>query len=267
MADESGADIYIAIAQRLQERFETYWLGLIFTLLALSIQSARFGAVPLADLAEVLAWLLLLVAGLVGLSRFEYIPEIYRLHSLQVGFEERARAVQKEIIRGVHELYVAPLGKTVRSAEYMAESEASARTVEQRLEPIERRQMWKYRLKKRTFVTATCLLLFARSFPPVVGIFHAAHGEVVMTQQLLNRLGLALGFVGVILIFVWGPPQPTFEEGEGLGLEEGTRLEDGRTVAEHDADKRRLKLRHAVLSRIGLALIAVGFAMQFAATY
>lgn len=88
-----------------------------------------------------------------------------------------------------------------------------------------------------------------------------------MSRALVNRVGLALGLLGTIAIFVWGPPYPNFDEGAGLGLEDGTRLEDGRTVDEHDAVTRRLRRRHEVLSRVGLALIAIGFGMQFAATY
>jgi hypothetical protein len=27
----------------------------------------------------------------------------------------------------------------------------------------------------------------------------------------LNALGLFLGMIGVLMIFIWGPPQPSFE--------------------------------------------------------
>src|SRR5947207_2547287 len=66
-----------AIGRQLRERFETYLLGLIFTLLALSIQTARFGVSPIADLLELLGWILLLVSGLSGLSRSEWLPVLY----------------------------------------------------------------------------------------------------------------------------------------------------------------------------------------------
>ncbi|WP_286730978.1 MULTISPECIES: hypothetical protein [unclassified Thiomonas] len=61
----------------------------------------------------------------------------------------------------------------------------------------------------------------------------------MITAQALNTIGLALGMLGVALIFVWGPPQPQLEEGVGIGLEDGTPLGNGLTVAQHDALVRR----------------------------
>lgn len=172
MPEKSAADINVEIAQRLQERFETYWLGLIFTLLAASIQTAKFGKAAPADIMELLAWLLLTIAGLAGLSRFEWIPEIYRLRSLQVGQEEGARAVQKAMLVGTNEVYVAPEKKMVSAKQYAEEAEASARLVEQHVVPIEKKQQLKYRVKKWSFGVAVCLLVAARGYVPFVGILH-----------------------------------------------------------------------------------------------
>lgn len=88
-----------------------------------------------------------------------------------------------------------------------------------------------------------------------------------MSAALLNRIGLACGIIGVVLIFIWGPPQPSLEEGIGIAIEDGTLLPDGRTAAQHDQDTRRLRARHTVMSRVGLALVGIGFASQFAATF
>jgi len=62
------------IAVSTQEKFEFYVISLVFTLLALSIQTADFGASSIADSAELLGWLALFISGLVGLWRMEYIP-------------------------------------------------------------------------------------------------------------------------------------------------------------------------------------------------
>ena len=37
-------------------------------------------------------------------------------------------------------------------------------------------------------------------------------------SKWLSTIGLILGIVGVVLIFIWGPPQPSFE-GDKLLLE------------------------------------------------
>ena len=86
-------------------------------------------------------------------------------------------------------------------------------------------------------------------------------------QQILNTAGLVLGMAGVGILFVYGPPQPTFEEGVGIGLQGGNVLADGRTVDEHDRDTRRLRDKHSFWSKAGLALGGVGFAIQLGATW
>jgi hypothetical protein len=85
--------------------------------------------------------------------------------------------------------------------------------------------------------------------------------------QLLNSIGLVLSMVGVLIIFRFGPPMPDLEHGIGLGLDEGTRLADGRTVAEHNADRLRLRIRHSRISQGGLLLVFAGFSLQFLATW
>lgn len=86
-------------------------------------------------------------------------------------------------------------------------------------------------------------------------------------QQLLNSVGLVFGMVGVLIIFRFGPPQPNLESGVGLGLEDGTLLTDGRTVAEHDEDVKQLRARHSCMSKAGLLFVFVGFALQLWATW
>ncbi len=86
-------------------------------------------------------------------------------------------------------------------------------------------------------------------------------------QQLLNSIGLVLGMVGLLFIFKFGPPQPNLEPGVGLGLEDGTTMPDGRTVAEHDEDVVKLRARHSRMSKAGLVLVFLGFALQLLATW
>lgn len=85
--------------------------------------------------------------------------------------------------------------------------------------------------------------------------------------KVINLAGLAVGLVGVAIIFVWGPPMPKLDEGVGLSLEDGTRLSDGRTVADHNEDTARRRRRHETLSKVGLALVGASFVLQGAATW
>jgi len=82
-------------------------------------------------------------------------------------------------------------------------------------------------------------------------------------RRWLNAFGLCLGIVGVIFIFIWGPPQPTFQRGVFLAIEDRHVLPDGRTVAQHDAEKAANEEHYKRMSQIGLALILAGFLLQF----
>ena len=81
--------------------------------------------------------------------------------------------------------------------------------------------------------------------------------------EILNTIGLLLGIMGVLIIFIWGPPQPEHFTGIALGLEDGTPIDkSGKTVAEYNKDIKKRKRFYSRVSRIGLLLIMLGFAFQ-----
>jgi hypothetical protein len=85
---------------------------------------------------------------------------------------------------------------------------------------------------------------------------------VSVCSKWLNAIGLVFGIIGVVLIFIWGPPQPSFERGAALGLEDNTKLSNGKTVAQNNADIAAREERYKIMSRIGLVLIGLSFALQ-----
>jgi hypothetical protein len=81
--------------------------------------------------------------------------------------------------------------------------------------------------------------------------------------HLLNIAGLVVGIIGVAIIFRFGPPQPNLETGVSIGLLPGTPFgKDGRTVADHNCEVERTRRLHSRMSKVGLALVIVGFALQ-----
>jgi hypothetical protein len=87
------------------------------------------------------------------------------------------------------------------------------------------------------------------------------------TANWLNTIGLTLGMVGVLIIFIWGPPQPDLDEGVKLSLDHATVLRDGTKVSDMEEATRRLKRQHETMSRVGLGLVFVGFAVQLAGVW
>jgi hypothetical protein len=64
------------------------------------------------------------------------------------------------------------------------------------------------------------------------------------------------------MIFIWGPPQPDFQEHVGRTVQDATRMPNGRTAKEHGDDARRKRKSYGRMSKIGLGLIFVGFMFQ-----
>jgi hypothetical protein len=86
-----------------------------------------------------------------------------------------------------------------------------------------------------------------------------------MSGVVLNEAGLLLAIVGGLIIFRWGPPQPSFQDHQALAIGLGTPLPDGRTVGEVVAERERLQRHCQLMARLGLGLIITGFALQFVA--
>jgi hypothetical protein len=83
----------------------------------------------------------------------------------------------------------------------------------------------------------------------------AAAGEGM--RRRLNALGLILGMIGVVIIFSWGWPQPSFE-GESLTPD---------TSAEYKAELKAQKEGYVLMSQIGLGFVFVGFGLQLIAVW
>jgi hypothetical protein len=88
-----------------------------------------------------------------------------------------------------------------------------------------------------------------------------------MITQIINSFGLVLGITGAAILFRWGFPQPSFEEGISLGLEDANVLANGLTVAENKQTVREEKERFTRISKLGLALIMIGFVFQLVGTW
>ena len=81
-------------------------------------------------------------------------------------------------------------------------------------------------------------------------------------QPIIASIGLGLDIVGVILIFIWGPPMPDMQGGVGIALENGTPLGDGTIVADEEKKQLQRRKSHTIISRVGLGIIGVGFLLQ-----
>jgi hypothetical protein len=160
------------VAVRLRERFDLYFLGLIFTILGLSIQTARFGTSPLTNAAEILGWAALLTSGLVGLSNLEEGPKIYRLFGLRDDQEAMRRAGLNAEAEGGTHITILP-DKTLPISDYVARAQRGVEDVTRAIEPLQRIAKRRYRLMKMMFVIGIGLVFVARALGPLLGVLRA----------------------------------------------------------------------------------------------
>lgn len=94
----------IEIAGEYESKFRFYFVALVFTLLAATVQSA-----PLPDMSclikitEVTSWALLLLSGLSSLSFLEFSSVVYknRFIANNEAYSERARELSKEVLKEI----------------------------------------------------------------------------------------------------------------------------------------------------------------------
>jgi len=152
-----------------QQKFEFYVLGLTFTLLGLSVQTASFGRNLFPDGLELLAWTSLTISGLVGLSRLEGVPRIYELHGHQSDFETRAREMRTALQQGVAFRSLTD-GSALSADRVLEDMDAAIAKIKEAVEPKVDAAVRKYRAQKRFFVAGIILLACARAFFPFVRI-------------------------------------------------------------------------------------------------
>jgi hypothetical protein len=73
-----------------------------------------------------------------------------------------------------------------------------------------------------------------------------------MNRRWLNITGLCLGMVGVVVLFIWGPPQPTLEPGVNLTADEETITDPktGQTAADYNREIKEKRTLYGFMSKL-----------------
>lgn len=152
-------------AIQLQEKFELYILGLIFTLLGLSIQTAKFDVSNIADTFEILSWLFLLISGLVGLSRFEWLPVAHKQMGALSMLESEKKALTDLRDQGHEHIRISGTTELEGLESTLLGKEQYLGKVNEKVDELSNKIILKYNIHKWTFVSAIICLFVARSYP------------------------------------------------------------------------------------------------------
>lgn len=146
------------ISIQTQQKFEFYFLALVFTVLGLSIQTSAFSS-RLQSVVEITAWVFLLISGLAGLSRMEWVPPLYGLFSElteQESFVKEAKS-GRPLVRSGQSL------SEVEAKEHVRRVENGIGKRTDIMHKIEARSKVKYFLHKWMFVAGLVLLVVSRA--------------------------------------------------------------------------------------------------------
>lgn len=164
------SDTEHVVAHKAQEKFEFYGVALVFTILALSIQTADFSGHLAQRICELLAWLVLLIAGLVGLSRLEWNPVIRVQMARKDWLEAAKQRLADQKRQGVQDVMVLQDDKTVPIEHRIDEYQSTAEKLGTEISTLERRAEKKYLVFKWGLALGIALLVVSRSIDPVIGI-------------------------------------------------------------------------------------------------
>jgi len=144
---------------------------LIFTILGLAIQTAKLGTSRVADSLEILGWLSLAFSGLSGLSRLEWVPVALKTGSQLQDIRKERQQLADAAEAGLQLIPVVDQPEPANIHEVIANRDDAIGKVEAHIDKMDQRIRLKYDIHKWSFVIGLLLLIAARGYGPVVGIF------------------------------------------------------------------------------------------------
>jgi hypothetical protein len=161
------------VGQQVQEKFDFYLVSLVFTLLALSIQSAKFGISNIADSFELLGWLLLLVSGVFGLWRIEYIPIARHYMGEKREKEREYLDCTKALMEGKTSIYIANQRREQPIDERLKNIETSQINLNLLIDRLQDKNTLKYKIHKYSFALGIGFILLSRAYVPAKAVICA----------------------------------------------------------------------------------------------
>lgn len=162
-----------AIAQQTQEKFEFYLLSLVFTLLALSIQTAKFGTAIPPDALELSGWLFFIVSGISGLWRMEWTPVIRIKLAQKQSFENDISKLKELQLQGQTELLILENDSKQPIQERIQNYENAINLLSPYITKLERKHFIKYYFHIYGFVLGVLCVASARAYAPALSIYRS----------------------------------------------------------------------------------------------
>jgi len=151
-------------AREMQSKMDYYFIGLIFTLLGLSIQSSKFTSFYWQNVCEITAWISLSISGVIGLSRLEWMPVLYRQFGELYGDKEIKSKLSESVALGAR-LIDPDTMKQHTDEKIKSEIQGYEKLIKNReteIERINKESLLKYNFQKYLFLFALIVLMLSR---------------------------------------------------------------------------------------------------------
>lgn len=158
-------------AKDLEAKFQLYVISLIFTLLAASIQTADLGQSTVQDSTEILAWLLLLLSGLLALSYAEWSPVIHRHLGTKRAFSKNLKeAIALRKATPASNLIIRTITNSMSDDAILKDGDFVTK-LEGKIGALSAKAQVKYKAAKYLFVAGLVLVVASRSAAAVASLF------------------------------------------------------------------------------------------------
>ena len=173
MSEPSYNSVERRIAHETKEKFELYLLSLVFTLLALAIQSASFGASLIKDSLELVAWGALLLSGIFGLLHLQWNPVLRVQAADRQSREDEILKLKEMKLKGQSEILVVSTGDRQSIDQRIKNHEDALNIYDPVIEKLEHRTELSYDLHWRLFLLGLVLAISSRGYLPASAVWNA----------------------------------------------------------------------------------------------
>ena len=167
MSTQDNQQSDLETAQRVQERVQFYFVTLTFTLLALSVETAKFTGSDISSSSELFAWLFLLLSGITGLSRLNSIPGNFKISIHQNSIQSNIDSAVQLLKDGSQTILLQKTGEAVDAKEYLEQQHQIKASFETQESTLYKKQWLLMRIHLSSLMLGLILLIIAR------GIDHA----------------------------------------------------------------------------------------------
>lgn len=155
-----------------QIKFEYFFIGLIFSVLGLSIQTADFeSTMSFVKITEIFGWFVLLASGIVGLNKLEGLPKLVLAGDYEQNQKEITRQFTEQAMKNPEIQLIDDEGKLtekVNVSTLVSRSKEREKIYEEVRDELADNHQKKNTFQRWSFYTGTSLLVVSRSTDQII---------------------------------------------------------------------------------------------------